>query len=96
MPHSRSLFNRAAVYQVTAMSFEETNLQDSDCTIPAAGGKDSPVTVMPSALLSAKDFSTSQRQLVTVQQSHSQMEQQLEYKTLVSQLELLTQADQLL
>lgn len=40
MPHSRSLFNRAAVYQVTAMSFEETNLQDSDCTIPAAGGKD--------------------------------------------------------
>lgn len=51
---------------------------------------------MPSALLSAKDFSTSQRQLVTVQQSHSQMEQQLEYKTLVSQLELLTQADQLL
>ena len=39
MPHSRSLFNRAAVYHVIAISFKETNLQYSDCTIPADGGK---------------------------------------------------------
>ena len=50
---------------------------------------------MSSALAPAKNFATLQRQLTRAQQAHTQMKYQWEYNTMVSQLKLLTHADQL-
>ena len=78
------------------MSSDKANLQGSDGTIPAEGDNHQvqPSIIISPRVPSVKDFDLLQRHLATAQQTHNQMQQQSEYNTLVSQLEILNHNNQ--